>query len=86
MDLNRWYIDDGYFLCSDIPKGCLLKRVRYIDLTTTLVPEIYIDPIDWSTDPMAKRFQVVGNGGSSLFPKLCGSQNLVTCTGMTKVV
>jgi hypothetical protein len=76
MGLNRWYIGDGYPLCSDIPKGCLL---RHIDLTTTLVPEIYIDPIVWYTDPMAKRFKVVGYGGSSLFSKLCGSQNQAVC-------
>ena len=35
---------------------------------------------------MAKRLKVLGNGGSSLFSKLCGSQNLVACTGKRKVV
>ena len=63
-----------------------IRRCATYQWITKRVPEIYIDPIDRSTDRMSKRLKVVGNGGNSLFSKLCGSQNLVTCTGMTKVV
>ena len=59
MGLNRKYIGDGYPLCSDIAKGSLFEKGSTYRLTTKLVPEICIDPIDLFTDPMAKRNQTV---------------------------
>ena len=59
MGLNRKYIGDGYPLCSDIAKGSLFEKGSTYRLTTKLVPEIYIHPIDLFTDPMAKRTQTV---------------------------
>jgi hypothetical protein len=86
MGLNGKYIGDGYPLCSNTPKHHFLKKAATYRLITKRTPEYYIDPIDWSADPLAKRLKVVGNGGTSLFSKLCGSQNPGGCTRQTKVV
>jgi hypothetical protein len=86
MGLNGKYIGDGYPLCSDMPKHHFLKKGATYRLIMKRVPEIYVDLVDWSTDPLAKRLKLVGNGGTSLFSKLCGSQNPAACTRQTKVV
>jgi hypothetical protein len=86
MGLNRKYIGDGYPLCSDMPKGHFLKKGATYRLITKRVPEIYIDLTSWETDPMAKRLKLVGNGGTSLLSKLCGSQNTAACTRKTKII
>ena len=40
------------------------RRGTYPEITKR-VPEIYIGPIDRSTDPMSNRLKVVGDGGST---------------------
>jgi hypothetical protein len=69
-----------------MPKGHFLKKGATYRLITKRVPEIYIDPSEWATDPLTKRLKVVGNNGSSLFSKLCGSHNSAACTRKTMVI
>jgi hypothetical protein len=87
MGLNRNYIGDGKPLCADLPYQHFLKKgATYRLLGKTSTPELLNDPTDWSTDPFAKRVKLQPNGSDSLFTKLCGSDDAVSCQFKPKIV
>jgi hypothetical protein len=87
MGLDHKYIGDGFPLCADLPAKHFLKLgATYRLLGRTPTPELQTDPIEWASDSFAKRLKLQPNGGSSLFSKLCGSQNPANCTLAPKFV
>lgn len=85
MGLNQNYIGDGVPLCADLPgKHFLMKGVTYRLLGVNPTPVVVSDPMEWASDPAAIRLKLLP--GSSLFAKLCGSQNAASCTNEAKIV